>query len=489
MKVNSNSRGFYVNKKDIFWPFYLWRVLAPKSKSSLNVFQMLILKLVKAGCNTNESLREYSNLDLELIKYILAQLIQERYLDSWALTETGLATLRGDFIESHERSSFYLVQDALTGRILPRVLNEMSYIDSMDFSEKYPCYIASKSSGRKISPLLLTKGIVNPSRPTVEEMSHCIREHRRVLNQLKQANLYIPEHALDVELNIEIIEENAIPVFIHLNLFSSFSGERMWYLSDPTGFTHTVPELNENADQLIEKNKELASRVDSVIGIAEQEYITSYQQKMIEFEEQAKLELLSRYPWTQRNTLIEKHTLAMLRLKQQILVESTPRLELLEGLLNELQKVLEAWIKSFIKPQQSNQDWHKLVISWDRRKPVFHRNKGLIKEIYLRVGGVSDKVASRLASSNSGTVQSALTYGGQSLKPMLAAMLLSFPSVVEQLNVISPNWLDFAVELADVRNMKAAHAGGVNLTKEEALDHLNKVEDLLLVLENLLGNS
>lgn len=77
----------YQNEKDIFWPFYLWRVAAPKSKPSLNIFQMLVLKLILAGCRDNEKLCRYSNLDKELIKYILAQLTNDGYLDGWKQTE------------------------------------------------------------------------------------------------------------------------------------------------------------------------------------------------------------------------------------------------------------------------------------------------------------------------------------------------------------------------------------------------------------------
>lgn len=477
----------YSDKKDIFWPFYLWRVLAPKPKPPINIFQMLVLKLVKADCKTVERLYEYTNLEPELLKYILSQLNQEGYLNTWELTEEGQSVLKGELINSKERTSYYLIQDALTGRLLSRVMSELPHIDGMDFSEKYPKYLVSKSSGKSVSPLLLNKGIIKPSLPTVEEMSHCIKEHRRALNQLKQADLYVPDNAFSIDLSVELIEQDAIPVFVHLNLFSPLSGERMWYLSDPTGLSHTVPELNEAAEQVMESQKEFAARVESVIGIAAKEQTTSYQERMNEFEQQAKLELLSTFAWTKKDTLVEKHTLAMLRIKKQILAETNPRFELLDALLNEQQKVLEAWLKSFIKPDKNNEDWHVLVTRWNRDKPVLQQNKSLKKEIFLRVEGVSDEVAFRLATSNSSTIRNALTHNSQSLKPMLAAMLLSFPEVVEQLNLIIPDWLDCAVQLADARNSKSAHAGGSSLTKEEALDHLNNVESLLKVLENLLG--
>ncbi|MEZ8022144.1 hypothetical protein [Vibrio sp. 1F255] len=490
LKSKDISRQIYADKKDVFWPFYLWRVLAPKSKPMLNVFQTLILKLVKAGCKNRESLHEYSNLDPELIQYILVQLAQSNYMESWELTQDGLDILKGELTDSKERTSYYLIQDAFTGRLIPRVLNDIPHIEGMDFSQKFPGYIASKSSGRKVTPLLLSRGILNPTQPLIEDMSYCIREHRRELNQFKQADFYVPEQALGVKQNVELIEEQAIPVYVHLSLFSPIAaGERLWYLSDPSGLTHTVPELNEIAEQVAEGHKEFAERVESVIGIASSDHMTTYQQKLQEFEEKAKLELLSSYSWVKKDALIEKHLLAMLRLKKQVESESNPKFELLDGLLNELQKVLEAWLKSFIRPDKRNRDWHVLVYRWEGDKAIMNNNQFFKEKIFLQVNGVSSQAASQLSTSNSGNIRGALTFGNQSLKPMLVAMLLKYPEAVEQLNALLPDWIDKAIQLANVRNTKSAHAGGQTLTKPEALEHLDNTEKLLKVLENLLGNN
>ncbi|MCC4820720.1 hypothetical protein LMH81_29820, partial [Vibrio lentus] len=72
------------------------------------------------------------------------------------------------------------------------------------------------------------------------------------------------------------------------------------------------------------------------------------------FEEQAKVELLSSYPWVQKHPLIEKHVLASLRFRNQVEQSQNPRQEVLEGLLNELQKIIEAWLKNFMKPNEAN---------------------------------------------------------------------------------------------------------------------------------------
>ncbi|NOJ08746.1 hypothetical protein [Vibrio splendidus] len=477
----------YQNEKDIFWPFYLWRVAAPKSKPSLNIFQMLVLKLILAGCHDNEKLCRYSNLDKELIRHILAQLTNDGYLDGWSHTDKANDLLVGVEESANENTSYYILQDATTGKLMPRLLSTLPHIEGMDFRDRFPQFVRSKGSGKLVKPLLINN-TVKPEAPTAEQMNTCLRAYRRVLNQLKQADFYISDDALEVNYSIEFIEPEPIAAFIHTKLFSTISGERSWYLSDPTGLTETFNELNSVAEQLLDSNKHFASRVNEVMGIAEDEYTLNYKQQEQLFEEQAKVELLSSYPWVQKHPLIEKHVLASLRFRNQVEQSQNPRQEVLEGLLNELQKIIEAWLKNFMKPNEANNDWEVLVMRWNGNRPVFQHDKRLIEQIYLGVTGVSVYAAKRLATVRGGNVQSAMTRGNQSLKPMLAAMLLTFPKVVEQLSTQLPHWLDKAIRLADDRNQKASHASGEVLTEEEVKSHFFSVDELLKVLERILGS-
>ena len=482
-----NKMNRYQNEKDIFWPFYLWRVAAPKSKPSLNIFQMLVLKLILAGCHDNEKLCRYSNLDKELIKYILAQLTNDGYLDGWKQTEKARELFLGVENSTNEKTCYYMLQDATTGKLLPRVLSTLPHIESMDFTERFPQFVRSKGSGKLVKPLLISN-TVKPEAPTSEQMNTSLRAYRRVLNQLKQADFYVSDDTLEVTYSIEFIEPEPIAAFIHTKLFSTISGERSWYLSDPTGLTETLPELNEVAEQVLDSNKHFASRVSEVMGIAQDEHTLNYKQQEQLFEEQAKIELLANYSWVQEYSLIEKHVLATLRFKNQVEQSQTIRSEVLEGLLNELQKIIEAWLKTFMKPNQARSDWEVLVMRWNGNRPIFQHDKRLIEQIYLGISGVSAYAANRLATVRGGQVQSAMTRGEQSLKPMLAAMLLTFPKVVEQLSTQLPNWLDNAVRLADARNKKASHASGEVLSKEEAMSHFESTIELLVVLESLLGS-
>jgi hypothetical protein len=487
LKSKNSKYVPYKSSADIFWPFYLWRVIAPKEKAPINIFQMLLLKLIRAGCHATDKLCVYSNLDNELVKYILAQLTNEGYIEGWKVTEKSLSLLENKDTEVKESSSYYLMQDATSGQLIPRVLSTLPYIDNIDLSSKFPQFIESRSSGKLIKPLLV-KNTIHAQAPTAEQMNMCIRAHRRAMSQLKQADLYVPDIDSKIDYSVEFIEESPISVFVYVKLFSTQSGERSWYMSDPSGLTATLTELNESAEKMIHVNKVFASRVSSAMGIAEQESTSSYSEQLRHFEEQAKMEMLAQYSQIKQFPLIQKHLLAMLRIKKQVEHDSSPRFELLDSLLSELQRVLEAWLKTIIEPSEANNEWKILVVEWDGKWPKYQMNKNLRKQIYLRTNGVSDEVAYQLGTVNPGNIRGALTFGNQSLKPLVCGLLLKHPHVIEAINAEFPTWLDLIIPLAEDRNKFASHAGGQTIEKESVMHHLTSVETLLTVLEKFLGS-
>ena len=178
----------------------------------------------------------------------------------------------------------------------------------------------------------------------------------------------------------------------------------------------------------------------------------------------------------------------MLRLKKQVEFETSPRFELLDALLSELQRVLEAWLKTIINPKKSNSEWEIFVKGWNGQKAIYQLNKKFIAEVFLRVNGVSNEVAYQLSTVSPGMVRSALTHGNQSLKPLVAGLLLKHPRIVEGINDQYPTWLDLIIPLANDRNQFASHAGGQSISKDDVMKHLSSVDDLLVVLEKFIGN-
>jgi len=487
LRNKENQKVEYIFSRDVFWPFYLWRVSAPKEEAPLNIFQMLIIRLIRAGCNAIDKLGLYSNLDKELVRYILAQLTNDGYLTDWTLTKKALSLLDGDTGgESEKIGSYYLIQDATSGNLIPRVLSTLPFIENIDLTSNYPKFVKDRGKGKSISPLLI-RDTQPANQPSAEQMSICLRTHRRALNQLKQADL-VPESTVSTSNSIEFIEDSPICVFMYTRLFSTHGDNRLWYLSDPTGLTATLPELTESAEKLVEKNKLFAARVNEVIGIAEEGKVVGFNEQQQKFDEQAKIEMLSQFPWVQGYPVIERHLQGMLRLKLQVKSQQKPRFELIDGLLSEQQRVLEAWLKEVIAPHFKNTQWHVFIEQPNGDRSKFISDRKLLAEIYTRVNGVSVNVAYQLATVRPGSVKSALIYGTQSLKPLLAAALLKEPGIIETIEEEYPAWIDLIVELAKDRNEFASHAGGKIIQKETVMKHITSVETLLTVLEKILGS-
>ncbi len=483
----------YEQSRSVFWPFFLWRVLAPSDVPELNLFQTLLLKLIRSGCQVLDSLVSYSNLDKELVLHIIAELENKGLLDGWQVTEQGIEVLGGIQQQSTHYDSYYLIQDAQSGQLLPRLFSKISHIDTIDLSQEFPSFVKSRSSGKRVTPLLIKTNGRQPEPPKPQQMADAVKQHRLERNQLKQGGVELADDSLKSG-TVQLIEAEPIPVYVHLQIFSSIGGEQPWYISDPAGLTQALPLLRDSVIQCAKNNKSLNGYIDSVMGIAEvqgDKGDSSYQAQQKVFDERANLALWENYGWTDKYSLIHDQVLSMLRLKIRVNeAGEAPRPELLNSLLSESQNVVEAWAKTLVKPDPANTDWHVLVKDWGGNGyPVYNNSKLLLKAMFQQLGCNSEYAATQLATVRGGNIRSALTHGNQSLKAMLAAVLLAFPLVVEQINQVYADWLDDIICLANDRNRKASHASLDKLNKTEALNHCATVETLLTVLATILGET
>ena len=531
LKSSMNNKVYFERKRDLFWPFYLWRVTAPKEKPPLNIFQTLLLKLVRAGCNANDKLSLYSNLNIDLIRHILQELMSEGYLINWSLTEKAVLFLEGKEVNTQETSSYYLIQDVISGTLMPRVLSSLSNIEGMDFSKEYPQFRENRAKGKLTKPFLVRHNQQpEQSQPTAEQMNVCLRSYKREKNRYKQANMYDSDEAFEDD-SIEFIEDRPIAVFMHMRLFSA-AGDQPWYLSDPTGLTPALAELRESADKLIKLNKPFATLINHVMGIAAHETLPidelspeirtkpesphgvtgsnetdngvddpnrHIDKKRDLVNEHAEKRLSERYSWVKEYEPIRKEIFKALVLKIDIEYIDTSdntqiskskeveKLIFIEGLIGYLQKTVEALVKTLNKPNKSNKEWESLVIEWDGYKPKkYQTDKKLLKTMYEEAGA-SKQEAEQLKHVRCGYIQRAAQHGDTSLKALLAGMLLASPKEVKkEVNQISkeyPDWLDKMLKLTTDRN-EASHASRNQVTKDQAFGHFKSVEDLLIVMQS-----
>lgn len=479
--VRPPSREYYATKpQDLWWPFWAWRVIAPDEVNETDIFQELLLRLIKAGCHDRTALARYSALHNDFVGHLLAILIEKGWLDSWRLTESGEKAVSDGYDASGKVKSYYLLQDARTGKVLPRVFPSLNYIDGIEVDNGRASFPHSRQSGRYVRPFVLWPPRSNPSRPSVDEVYKAIRDHRLDRNRLKQAGFEINSLAL-YEDQVEFLEDDAFPIFMHLQLFTELGGDKPWYISDPGSLLPSCEEMNRIGMSWLESDKPFASRVESVIGIAmEEESATNYEAKR-QLEELAKARLIKEFSWVSQVPLVEKYVLLMIKDQQELESAEDKRPWMTERLVSSLQKVCEAVVKLLSPPDRAHHEWRKVSFR-DERK-----NGEQIKAVYKCCGAVDDRLAHNFSRIRSGQIRAAMESGNQSLRQLIAAMVLRIPEHVMEIERAIPNWLNQAIALAESRN-KAEHANELVVGESVAYDHLEFVETLLKYIEGSVTN-
>ena len=345
--IRPPSRDYYATKpQDLWWPFWAWRVIAPEEANETDIFQELLLRLIKAGCHDRTALARYSALHNEFIGHLLAILIGKGWLEGWSLTESGEKAVSEGYDASSQVKSYYLLQDSRTGKVLPRVFRHFSYIDGVVVADGRASYPHSRQSGRYVKPLLLRPSQMDPPRPSVDEVYKAIRDHRLDRNRMKQAGFDSGSLSLQ-EGQVEFLEDDAFPVFMHLQLFTDHGGDRPWYISDPASMLPSCEEMNRIAENWLESDKQFASRVESVMGIALEEESSTHDESKKQLEELAKARLIKDFSWVSKVPLVEQYVLLMIKDQQEFESAVVKKPWMIERLVSSLQKVCEAIVNCY----------------------------------------------------------------------------------------------------------------------------------------------
>lgn len=480
--VRSPSREYYITKpQDLWWPFWAWRVIAPEDANETDMFQELLLRLIKAGCHDRSALVKYSCLHNEFVGHLLAILTEKGWLVDWVLTDAGEKAVNAGYGVSGKVRSYYLLQDARTGKLVPRVFPFFDYIDGVQIEENRVSFPHSRQSGKYVRPFMLRTPLVGPSRPSVDEVYKAIRDHRLDSNRLKQAGFESDLLSL-YEDQVELLDDEAFPVYMHLQLFTEPGGDKPWYISDPASMLPSCVEMNKIADHYLDSDKHFASRVDSILGIALDGGTPSYDEAMVQLDELARARLIKDYSWVSRFPLTEKYVLLMIHDQLELDNQAEEKPWMLERLVSSLQKVCEAVVKQLSPSSENHDEWKKVVFpgNWKANRPQ-------IKAVYLCCEAVDDDLAFNFSNIREGNLRGAMEKGNQSLRQLLAAMVLRMPDQVMEIERAIPRWLNQAIALAESRN-KAEHANEYVTTREVADRHLEFVVSLLKYIEGSVVN-
>ena len=478
--IHPPTKEYYANKPiDLWWPFWAWRIIAPTDSNDTDLFQELILRLIKAGCHNRAKLAELTCLTEEFVSYLLAVLSGKGWISDWKLSSLGEDVLLEGYESGRDVRSGYILQDPKTNKLVPRVFDKLNYVNGVAIDRISASYIASRASGKKIRPFLLRPKAGLPELPSVDAVYKAIRDHRLDKNRLKQAGFEstaVPLH----EDQVECLDETAFPVYMHLQLFSEMGGERSWYISDPGSLLPSVEDMNRIADHWLDTDKHFAGKVEELLGISSRNTV-SLDEANRQRDDKAKAHIIKEYPWVTQFPMVESNVIAMLSDRDMIDGKHDARQWMIEHFVASQQKVCEAVIKVLSPPGDQVDDWQKVKFPNERN------SRHQIKAIYLSCDAVDEELAWNFSGVRSGQIRSAMTEGNQSLRQLLAAMVLRLPAIVTEIDRAIPKWLNRTIDLANTRN-KADHANNYVIEMEEAFRHYHFVETFLKLIEGSVTN-
>ncbi len=228
-------------------PFWVYQVFAPAPGSrTLNLFEKAMLGLLQAGCFQNETLRDYLQLDIDLIRLVRADLTRKVLItDGQQLTPKGERLLReADWLVDPDPSTFitgYVFQSPFDGSFLPRFIRKREPVAVHRSEDRdWPGIDLGTVGARRIEWPFFVKGgsYLPPGPPGPEGIFTIVQQHTLAIihpNSLTDKTA-LPEELPPSMQQVQIIGE-AEPVWVvsHAYFPSAGYSRASWRIRDPFG--------------------------------------------------------------------------------------------------------------------------------------------------------------------------------------------------------------------------------------------------------------
>ncbi|WP_067521885.1 hypothetical protein [Endozoicomonas ascidiicola] len=453
--------------QSILWPVWVWEVLAPKpGQQELNLFQKSILGLIKASKRDPEQIAAWLGLDKELILYIIAgQLIPNGWIcKDWELTELGLQMLEEDEEQRGNLSTAYIFQDAITGKLWPRVSKSLSYISPLS-EDGRPEFKASRASDWIEKPFIIHCSSRTPEPPSVLDIRSALRQGNNAIHNMRvrgELEYHKKEFRAD---EIELLKQSPSPAYVMCWIVED-RGD-IWNVSDPLAVTPTGDFFRQDIYVQAQNNSGLRNRLSSIIGELPKK--ETYEEMIKRQNASVELAKFTEYSNADRVPNLESALGALLR-RQQALEDAQSdksiRYEDCDDLVTQAQKVFEACFK-----------W--MLSEWPIANRRFIDKKWGFEDIRCALEGVAgpfltDEDLDDLAKQKSGSIFWAATQTDPnvSLRPLVAATLFTLTANPTH-PLLSFGIKDLAISsiLGIARDRNAvAHASDKQTNKETALE-------------------
>ena len=480
--------NFYANKrkpyrgKSFLWPVWVWQMLAPEpSRNSLNIFQRSILGLIEARKDTPNEIARWLGLEPEMIHYIIAgQLQPNGWLDSRGkLTDRGKELLNDDLDARRNLTTCYVFQDALTGDLWPRVIHELPHVEA-DFLSKrgFPVFIHNRETGAKDEPFCLFCNTAAPQKPDSQNLRETIRQGNNIIHNQKIRGEYSDHWQQEIKVDeIEYIEDTPFPAYTFGWAIPDI--DYGWSAADPIAITGTADWMRKSIYDQAKKSPAFAGRLRDFLG--EQPEAESWQEHADRLDEEVKFKVFAEFPGIQKLPGLSLYMGALLRREQRLseTEKGKERFEDCDDLVTQAQKVLEVCFKWMLE-HWSIGNSKTIKKGWEP-----YEVRACLENIGRHF--LTDQDLNSLATVQAGRLYSAARFRKQSLKPLVAATIITLPGhsdhplfhfPIDQLAISE------ILALAEARNELAAHASGKTTKKAQALGFSEFTKNWVKILIN-----
>lgn len=409
----------------LFLPVWGWQVIAPVNLPSkdLNLFQRTILRLFDTGQTDPEKIAGWLGTDLGLVHLIIANELQPNgWLDSHGkLTLRGKDLLCDELDQRREMRHCFILQDAITGEIWPRILTNLKHFDTEHVEGKI-LIATDKDSGKKLEPFILhPKYREEPIAPKTYQIKWALQKHSDawVSENLRQQNR---NSGADIQLDdFELIEQSPQSFFILSHLKQSPIATHVCALQDPTHTAQVDEWIQHLPMALASQSNAFAKKIQRFTGeqIKPHETLQEFEERIAK---ESAFELAVDFPFADRVNQLVQYLIAIQRRSQQ-LTEDLKQSDA-EDLINQCQKAVEACFKHMLKK------WplpHSQVIAKDFKHDDMRRALERRAGAYFRSDSLDlfYKTPARTVFSAIGYSTGRYSQANVSLGPLIVAALLS----------------------------------------------------------------
>lgn len=438
--------------RPLLWPVLVHRVLYPEVRRPLlNLFQRAVFGLIRARTTRVDDIAELTDLHPSLIRLILAQGVSNDWLtpEVDALTEKGQRLLDDEEEERSNLKSGYLLQDAITGQLWPRMVGKLNEMEAKDPAAQYPEFMAERKTGKLIKPFVLR--CRKRELPPVDNQSlmAAYRDYQEDFRFSQQLGLAGQLPAQIRLLGVQRLDDTPWAARALIWVTANEEGAELWSVKDPLVLRDEAWWLQEPLKQMVEQDTKLLGRLAPLVGIP-QSASQSVEEWLASLQKQTDLQVLIEYPWVERQPDIKRYLAALLAREEKLLQGDCGEHELAAAMM-ECQKLLEVVMQWLIRTYPA--DVGQLP---KQRRYDAGLNRRILSA--MDIPAFTEDVIGLLAGQKIDQVIRACTSPSSSLKALLfSAAMGAFAMPQHPLKQLNARDLQLQklLELADLRNQSS----------------------------------